>query len=165
MHGHRDPITEPEIPYRDGIAQCNTGAGNELWSFGESTFAILHRYAVLREKLRPYLRSLMQQAHETGEPLMRPLFYHYPEDEQAWQITDQYLFGEDVLVAPVVNAGDRQRSLWLPGNTVWVDAATGERHEGGRTICVDAPLAQLPLFVREDADVLTLVREALRSAE
>lgn len=158
MHGHRDPITEPEIPYRDGIAQCNTGAGNELWSFGESTFAILSRYATLRERLRPYLRKLMQQAHETGEPLMRPLFYHYPEDEQAWQITDQYLFGEDVLVAPVVNAGERQRRVWLPGNTVWVDVVSGDRHEGGRFISVAAPLETLPLLVRDGAEVLRLIR-------
>lgn len=157
MHGHRDPITEPEIPYRDGIAQCNTGAGNELWSFGESTFAILSRYAALRERLRPYLRKLMQQAHETGEPLMRPLFYHYPQDEQAWQLTDQYLFGGDILVAPVVNAGERQRRVWLPANSVWVDVASGERYQGGKFISVAAPLETLPLFVRDGAEVLTLV--------
>lgn len=151
MHGHRDPITEPEVPYRDSIAQCNTGAGNELWSFGEPVFAILQRYAALREALRPLLRKLMQQAHDTGEPLMRPLFYHYPDNARGWEITDQYLFGEDVLVAPVVHAGMTQREVWLPGEDVWVYVNTGEHYRGGEAVTVAAPLELLPLFVREGA--------------
>ena len=157
MHGHRDPIIEPEIPYRDGIAQCNSGAGNELWSFGEPTFEILKQYTALREALRPYLRQLMRQAHESGEPLMRPMFYHYPQQQNSWAVTDQYLFGADVLVAPIVNAGQSSRSVWLPENEYWVDANSGERYRGGVNVTVAAPLSVLPLFVREGADVLPIL--------
>lgn len=157
MHGHRDPVTEPESAYRDGIAQCNTGAGNELWSFGDATFAILRRYAALRERLRPWLRKLMAQAHETGEPLMRPLFYHYPQDANAWEVTDQYLFGEELLVAPVVHAGETRRLVWLPGDTVWIEVNSGARYEGGQEVSVKAPIDVLPLFVREGADILALL--------
>lgn len=157
MHGHRDPITEPEIPWREGIAQCNSGAGNELWSFGEETFTILKRFTSLREALRPYLRLLMRSAHEHGEPLMRPMFYHYPQQKQSWEINDQYLFGADVLVAPVVNAGETVRNVWLPDGEVWIDAYSGEHYQGGQMVTVDAPLTVLPLFVREHAEVLSLL--------
>lgn len=157
MHGHRDPITEPEIPWRDGIAQCNSGAGNELWSFGDETFVILKRFTVLRERLRPYLRELMRAAHECGEPLMRPMFYHYPQQTQSWEMTDQYLFGSDILVAPVVNAGATVREVWLPAGDAWVDANTGQQYSGGTSVTVSAPLSVLPLFVREGAEVLTTI--------
>lgn len=157
MHGHRDPITEPEIPWRDGIAQCNSGAGNELWSFGNDTFVILKRFATLREMLRPYLRELMRSAHESGEPLMRPMFYHYPQQTQSWGITDQYLFGADIVVAPVVHAGATVREVWLPAGEVWVEVNTGQYYHGGVTVTVSAPLSVLPLFVREGAEVLTMI--------
>lgn len=157
MHGHRDPITEPDIPWRDGIAQCNSGAGNELWSFGSETFAILKRYVALRETLRPYLRTFMKLAHETGEPMMRPMFYHYPQQDKSWEVTDQYLFGEDILVAPVVGAGETTRTVWLPEGEVWVDVNSGERYCAGGHVTVSAPLSVLPLFVREGADVLTMI--------
>ena len=162
MHGHRDPITEPEIPWRDGIAQCNSGAGNELWSFGSPVFTLLKRYTALREALRPYLRTLMQQAHETGEPLMRPMSYHYPRQSGSWDITDQYMFGADILVAPVVHAGETSRRVWLPANEVWLDVNSGQYYQGGTHTTVPAPLSVLPLFVREGAEVksiLALIRE------
>lgn len=165
MHGYRDPITEPEMPWRDGIAQCNTGAGNELWSFGSAVFTILKRYAALREALRPYLRALMQQAHETGEPLMRPMFYHYPQQEKGWTITDQYLFGADVLVAPVVRAGETSRTVWLPENDNWIDVNSAEHYHGGQDVVVSAPLSVLPLFVREGAEVLSILTSAMRMAK
>ena len=152
MHGHRDPITPPAEPFRDGVAQCDTGAGNELWSFGEPVFAILRRYAALRERLRPYVAGLMRAAHEQGDPLMRPMFYDYPDDPRCWAVDDQYMFGPDLLVAPVTDAGVSERSVYLPQG-IWCDAWTGERIEGGGDLACNAPVERIPVFIRDGAGV------------
>jgi alpha-D-xyloside xylohydrolase len=154
MHGHRDPITPPAESFRDGVAQCDTGAGNELWSFGDDVFAILRCYAALRERLRPYVGALMRTAHETGDPLMRPMFYDHPDDARSWQVDDQYMFGPDLLVAPILAAGVTGRDLWLPDGA-WVDAWTGAAVAGGTTVHCAAPLGTIPVFVRAGADVAT----------
>lgn len=152
MHGHRDPITPPAEPFRDGVAQCDTGAGNELWSFGAPVFGVLRRYAALRERLRPYVAGLMRAAHETGDPLMRPMFYDHPDDPECWRLDDQYMFGPDLLVAPVTTAGQSERDVYLPAGQ-WRDAWTGEAVAGGCQIWCDAPLDRLPVFVRAGAAV------------
>ena len=158
MHGHRDPVTPPSEPFRDGVAQCDTGAGNELWSFGETVFAVLRRYAALRERLRPYVAELMRMAHERGDPLMRPMFYDYPADRRCWTVDDQYMFGPDLLVAPVTEAGVAERSVYLPEG-VWRDAWTGERIEGGGDVTCHAPVERIPVFVRDDAGVAQAFEE------
>ncbi|WP_322965448.1 glycoside hydrolase family 31 protein [Sphingomonas fuzhouensis] len=152
MHGHRDPITPPAEPFRDGVAQCDTGAGNELWSFGEPVFTILRDYAALRERLRPYVAGLMRQAHEQGDPLMRPMFYDYPDDPRCWEVDDQYMFGPDLLVAPVTAAGIGKRDVYLPHGS-WRDAWTGERFEGGHKVTCAAPVERIPVFIRDGAAV------------
>ena len=154
MHGHRDPITEPEIPFRDGIPQCNTGAGNELWSFGEKTCEILTHFSQLRLKLRPYIRTLMQHAHLTGEPLMRPMFYHYGEQPESRALEDQYLFGPDILVAPVMSAAQHNRQVWLPAGETWVDMNSQESLPGGSVIRVATPLNSIPVFIKQNSPVL-----------
>ena len=154
MHGHRDPITEPEQEYRDGIAQCNTGAGNELWSFGETTFQILKRFAALRESLRPYIRKLMLQAHDTGEPLMRPMFYEFPDIEICWSLDDQYMFGPDILVAPVLQAGMEKRSVYLPLGYEWTDPFSGRIYEGGQIISLETPIETSPILVKSHSETL-----------
>ncbi|HBU8525049.1 glycoside hydrolase family 31 protein [Klebsiella aerogenes] len=154
MHGHRDPITEPEIPFRDGIPQCNTGAGNELWSFGEKTCEILTHFSQLRQQLKPYLRELMRHAHLTGEPLMRPMFYHYSAQPQSWALEDQYLFGPDILVAPVMSAKQQNRRVWLPEGDTWIDMNTREALSGGRFISVPTPLNSIPVFIKKNSPVL-----------
>lgn len=154
MHGYRDPVTPPAVPFRDGVAQCDSGAGNELWSFGEDVFAILTGYADLRERLRPYVRELMWQAHEQGDPLMRTLFYAFPGDIRCWEVDDQYMFGGDILVAPILKAGETERSVYLPAGADWVNAWTGRVVAGGETIVCPAPLTAIPLFVRKGATVL-----------
>lgn len=152
MHGHRDPVTPPAEPFRDGVAQCDTGAGNELWSFGEPVFAVLRCYAALRERLRPYVAGLMRAAHERGDPLMRPMFYDYPADPRAWTVDDQYMFGPDLLVAPVTDPGVGERSVYLPKG-IWSDAWTGDRVEGGGDVICHAPVKRIPVFIRDGAAV------------
>lgn len=154
LHGYRVP--ESPITHPDGRRNCPTGADNEVWSYGEETYEILARFIHLREALRPYVRDLMRQAHEDGAPVMRPMFYAYPGDELCWTVDDQYLFGDDVIVAPVVQTGSTSRAVFLPSGTKWTEAVTGYVHDGGRTIAAEAPLDLIPLFVRDGADPLIL---------
>lgn len=107
----------------------------------------------MRERLKPYISGLMQEAHEKGTPPMRPLFYDFPQDEAAWNVEDEYMFGPDLLVAPVVIEGVRSRPVYLPAGAVWVNAYTGDECPGGQTIVVQAPLEQIPLFLKNGADL------------
>ncbi|WP_426771042.1 TIM-barrel domain-containing protein [Enterobacter cloacae complex sp. 379K3] len=153
MHGYREPQIQPPERYRDGIPQCNSGSPNELWSDGEENYAIMQHWLTVRETLRPYIDALYQQAHRHGDPLMRPLFWHYPQDKQSWACEDQYLFGEDLLVAPVMQAGQRERDVWLPPGNSWI-ALNGERYAGGEYIRVPAALDTIPVFVREGSPLV-----------
>ena len=152
MHGERQPwydhdAAHPE--YVDNVMQITSGQPNEVWSYGEDVERILAKYLFLRERLRPYIREVMREAHETGAPVMRPLFFGFPEDAAAWQVEDAYLFGGDLLVAPVLEKGARERAVYLPAGAAWTDAYTGRRYAGGQTVMVPAPLEIIPLFVRE----------------
>ena len=100
LHGDREP-RQPQYGEAGG-ATCCSGAPNEVWSYGEEVYEICRKYMELRERIRPYTRSLMAEAHEKGTPVMRPLFYGYPEDATCWDIGDEYLYGSDILVAPGV---------------------------------------------------------------
>ena len=100
-----------------------------------------------REELRDYVRSLMREAHESGTPLLRAMFYEFPSDENCADLKDQYMFGPDYLVAPVMEMGARSRSVYLPAGR-WTDTDTGEVYTGGQRITVDAPLERIPVFLR-----------------
>jgi alpha-D-xyloside xylohydrolase len=143
LHGHRSP--------EDGVGAGVSGAANEVWSFGEEVYEILKEYMHLRERLHPYIMEQMRVASELGTPPMRPLFYDFPNDEQAWDVEDQFMFGPDLLVAPVLIEGARQRQVYLPANAKWTDAWSGEKFEGEQTITVDAPINRIPLFLRDSA--------------
>ena len=95
----------------------------------------------------------MQSAHETGLPVMRPLFLGFPADQAAWEVDDQYLFGDDILVAPVITEGARERQVYLPAGAGWLDAWTGTRHDGGARITAAAPLDTIPVYLREGGQV------------
>jgi len=101
MHGYRWPLM-PQVGTTGG-ATCISGSPNEPWSYTDEVLDILTRYINLREKMKPYITLQMQSAHEKGTPVMRPLFYDFPEDPAAWNIEDQYMFGPDLLVKPVTD--------------------------------------------------------------
>jgi len=130
-----------------------SGGPNEVWSYGDEAYVILSDYLFLRERLRPYIRGLMQAAHDKGTPVMRPLFYDFPRDPTAWEIADQFMFGPDLLVAPVMHAGLRERPVYLPLGACWKNARTGEVHVGGQTLTCTAGLADIPLYLRDNADL------------
>lgn len=149
MHGHR-------LPNVDDFA----GGPNEVWSFGDEAYQIIRSYMGMRERLRPYIMQQMKTAHETGIPPMRPLFVDFPADCDCYEIGDQYMFGPDLLVAPVVEADARTREVYLPSGPAWLDAWTGQSYPGGQTIVVNAPIEQIPLFLRDGARLP--IREELR---
>ena len=103
----------------------------------------------LRERLRPYIMKQMKLAETTGLPPMRPLFLDFPEDPKAWDIEDQFLFGSELLVAPIFSEGARSRSVYLPAGSRWRDACTGAQLDGGTTLEADAPIERIPVFLRD----------------
>ncbi len=146
LHGYRWPL-QPQYGTTGGAA-CVSGAPNEVWSYTEEVYEILSSYLRLRENIRPYVAKQMQKAHEKGTPVMRPMFYDFPEDEICWETETQYMFGPDVLVKPVTDAGATKVCLYLPNGSTWRNAWTKEEYEGGRWLTIDAPLHQIPLFTR-----------------
>ncbi len=152
MHGERSPWYEREQEYINGVRQLTSGQDNEVWSFGEDNYEILKKYLFIREKLRPYIRECMKAASEKGAPVMRPLFFDFPEDEKCWEVEDTYMFGPDILVAPVMEEGARERTLYLPAGCQWTDANTKKVYEGGAQITVPAPLDIIPVMIREGRD-------------
>ena len=145
LHGDRQP--HERIFRKDGTQVLDSGYDNEVWSFGEENESILVKYMQRREAMRPYVRGLMQEAHEKGTPLMRAMFYEFPEDPACALLKDQYMFGGRYLVAPVMQPGARSRSVYLPEGR-WQDVDTGAVYDGGQTVTVDAPIERMPVFER-----------------
>jgi alpha-glucosidase (family GH31 glycosyl hydrolase) len=111
---------------------------------------ICRKYLELRSRLMPYTYSVVRESHDTGLPIMRALWLHYPDDPQAVECGDEYLWGRDILVAPVTEKGARQRQVYLPSG-LWRDFWTEKQIEGGRTVSREVDLATLPLYVRAGA--------------
>ncbi len=147
LHGNREPEQDaPGGPVGGG--RCSTGADNEVWSYGETAYPILAEYLRLRQRMQPYVAKLMAEAHEYGRPVLRTLFYEFPQDAACWEVEDQYMFGDALLVAPVYQLGQRQRSVYLPAGAEWTDLRTGAHYSGGQTIQAPAPLESIPVFLR-----------------
>ena len=156
VHGVRRD-SAPTQDADEGKADPNhPNVANEVWSYGDETCEILSDQIRLRERIKPYVMGQMKIAETSGLPPMRPLLVDFPDDPQAWEIEDQFMFGADILVAPVLSEGLRSRSVYLPDGLAWQNAWTGESYEGGQTLEADAPLEQIPVYVRAGSD-LTLV--------
>ena len=150
LHGDRDPHYKPLGT--TGGGKVASGADNEIWSYTPEIQDMMSYYILLRESMKGYMTTVMEEAHEKGTPVMKPLFYDYPADKTCWEIADEFLFGHDLLVAPVLYAGERTRTLYLPEGR-WCEYETGKVYDGGCTITVDAPLNRVPLFVKEGKTV------------
>jgi len=146
MHGDRLPYEE--IIDVSGVRRQRSGGPSEVWSFGAETQEILEKYIDIRERLRPYMRKTMDQARDSGLPVMRAMFFEFPDDDAAWDLNDQYMLGDDLLVAPVVNQGESSRSVYLPAGMTWKCLNDGQEYEGGQTIDAAAPLHTIPVFTR-----------------
>jgi alpha-D-xyloside xylohydrolase len=147
LHGDRRPTNIPVLR-RSGSQSLFTGSANEVWSFGDEAYEILEKYLRLRETLRPYTKALMQAAHEHGAPVMRTMFYEFPDDGPCWELKDQYMFGPDILVAPVLYQGARERKVYLPKGVEWLDLHSLKKYSGETTITASAPLDIIPVFLK-----------------
>ncbi len=113
---------------------------------------IVKRWWKLRYKLLPYIVEQSEKACQSGYPMVRALLFHHPHDRQVWHIDDEYYFGSEFLVCPVINS-DNRRDIYLPEGP-WVNFFTGERLEGGRWYYdVEVPLDQMPVFVHPGAHI------------
>ncbi len=127
----------------------------EPWEYGAEFTKINRATVELRYQFLPYLYTLFYQHEKTGEPIMRPLWYEFPNDKGTYLINDEYLVGKDILVAPVVKEGVKTRGIYLPVGADWIDWWTGERLESGKTHYLQTPIDRLPIFVRGGAVVPT----------
>ena len=148
MHGDRGPYNIPPLDDRDwGGGYLHTGQPNELWSYGEENYRIMRKYYDVRIALHDYIRDLYREAHETGAPLIRTMFFEFPEDGKCWELQDQYMFGAKYLVAPILQLNQFEREVYLPAGT-WRDVNSGETLAGERTVTVPAPIDVIPVFER-----------------
>jgi hypothetical protein len=121
---------------------------NEAWTIGGISYPHIRAAMLLREHLRPYVMEQMKLASEKGLPPMRPLFFDFESDPRAAEVEDQFLFGRDLLVAPVTKYQARSRKVYLPAGTEWTDAWTGKKLQGGQVIQADAPIERIPVYIR-----------------
>jgi len=146
LHGDREP-RQPQVGTTGG-ATCRSGAANEVWSYGDKVYEICRKYMELRERLRPYTRGLMKEAHEKGTPVMRTMFYEFPEDSTCWEVEDQYMYGSKYLAAPILSAGERSRNVYLPMGCGWKETESGKEYEGGQWIEIPVSIESMPVFER-----------------
>ena len=115
--------------------------------FGDEVVDIYRKYVNLRYQFLPYIYDLFFRGEQTGLPVMRPLVLHYEQDANTYNLNDEFLAGEDILVAPVVEQGATRRMIYLPKG-VWYDYWTGERIEGGKYLLREAPIDVCPMYIR-----------------
>lgn len=146
LHGDREP-RQPQVGTTGG-AHCRSGAANEVWSYGEEVYQICEKYMRMREEMRGYTRRLMQEAHEKGTPVMRTMFYEFPQDAACWETEDEYMYGDKLLIAPVLEAGAAVRKVYLPKGGMWKECESGKEYSGGKEIEVPVSLESIPVFLR-----------------
>ena len=147
LHGNRKPYTQSKGEV------VGTGGPNEVWSFGERAYKIISDLLFLRERIKPYIIRQMEICCREGIPLMRPLFFDFPNDETTYEVEDEFMFGSDILVAPVYEEGAKSRKVYLPKREKWIDAWTDGTYEGGQWIEYETPLEIIPVFLRSGAKI------------
>lgn len=120
----------------------------EPWQFRQEVIDINRKYVELRYRFLPYLYDLFYQGEKSGLPVMRPLVLHYGDDPEVRELNSEFLVGENILAAPVLEQGATKRMVYLPEGT-WYDYWTGEALEGKRYMLRDAPIDVCPLYIKE----------------
>lgn len=148
LHGSRNRHFEPTPGLKEP-----SGDPNEIWSFGEENFEIIKKLIFTREKLRPYIKSQMNITSEKGYPLMRPMFFEYPDDEKCYSLDSQYMFGDDIIFAPVVNQGQTVKTVYIPDGE-WVLTKDKKVYTKG-TYEITAQIDEFVAFVKKGSDVIS----------
>lgn len=125
----------------------------EMWKYGPEVEKVLRRYDELRYRLLPYIYSTAWGVTDRGEVIMKALPFVYPDDASVKQVSDQFLFGDSLLINPVIEPNVTSRKVVLPAADNWTDFWTGQPYRGGQTIVADAPLDRLPILVRQGSIV------------
>lgn len=134
---------------------CDGGGYNEIWHFGDRDYEIIKNLIELRYRLKPYILGCAERTSQTGEPIMRPMFFDFPDDEKCYSLGDQYMFGPDILFAPILDQGKTEREVYLPHGK-WVRTTDKTVTVGGRTVTCKADLGEFIAFVRDGAEVLKM---------
>ena len=148
LHGSRDGHDRT----RDIIEP--TGGDNEIWSFGEDNFKILRDLILLRERLKPYIKKHMDIASEKGYPVMRPMFFDYPDDEVCYTLGGQYMFGDDIIFAPITEQGETKKQVYLPEGK-WVLTKDRSVYDGNNRYTVNAQINEFIAFVKQGKEILS----------
>lgn len=130
--------------------QCIESYDHEPWFHGGFAKEAVRRVLELRYRLLPYMYSLFYEHYAKGYPVMRPLLFEFPDDEETYAIDDEFMLGPFLLVAPVLKEGARTREVYLPKGK-WYDFWSDKAYQGPARVCVDAPLDVVPLFVKDGA--------------
>ena len=120
----------------------------EMWKYGPEVEKVLRQYDELRYRLLPYIYSSAWGVTNRGEIVMQGLPFLYPEDSSVRQVSDEYLFGDSLLISPVTEPHATTRAVVLPAADNWIDFWSGKTYRGGQTITVDAPLDRIPILVK-----------------
>ena len=154
-------VFSPIMRLHSGMNPFNT---KEPWRFGLEPERVMTRFLRLRQQLLPYLATMNVRAHE-GEPLVQPMYYDHPDDGDAYTCPNQFMFGSELLVAPITSPADPVTGLgrvkaWLPEGS-WVDIFTGVTYAGGRTVYLHRDLSSIPVLARAGAVVPMTPEDAL----
>ncbi len=125
-------------------------SNTEIWNYDEAFESTAKKYINLRYQLLPYIYSEARKVSSKGKLLMSPLAYHHPQDKNTWEIKDQFYFGESFLVNPIVEYKARERQVYLPEG-IWYHYWTNALYQGEKKISIQAPLDEVPLFVKAGA--------------
>lgn len=139
-HGEKSNLKEP------------SGDPNEIWSYGEDNFEILKSLVIQREKLKPYISKYMKEASDKGYPIMRPMYFEYPNDEACYTIGEQYMFGDDIIFAPIVNKGQKDKEVYLPEGK-WILTKDKIAYDAGWHT-VSADINEYIAFVKNGSDTI-----------
>ena len=142
-HGRTRDIIEP------------TGGDNEIWSFGEDNFKIIKDLILLRERLKPYIKEHMDIASKKGYPVMRPMFFDYPDDEVCYTLGEQYMFGDDIIFAPITEQGETRKRVYLPAGK-WILTKDKAVYDGNNWYTVDAQIHEFAAFVKQGKEILSV---------
>lgn len=130
-----------------------TGGDNELWSFGDKNFKILSDLVHLRNRLQPYIKKHMDIAAACGTPVMRPMFFDYPEDEVCYGLGTQFMFGDEILFAPLTQQEQTKKEVYLPEGE-WVFTQDHTIYLGGQWYTLSAEIHEFIAFVKKGSDII-----------
>ncbi|MET0864118.1 MAG: TIM-barrel domain-containing protein [Nakamurella sp.] len=145
-------VFSPINRLHSGLSPFNS---KEPWRFGASAQAVMTDFLRLRHRLLPYLHTMNHHAAQHGSPLVQPMYWSYPEEDDAYQVPNQFTFGTQLLIAPITTPADTSLQLasvqaWLPAG-IWVDVLCGLVYTGGRQLVLHRRLAEIPVLARSGA--------------